>query len=189
MEFQSFPKIQRYERGMAVITEKIDGSNGCLIFNDEGDMWVQSRNRMLTLDKQNDNFGFAHWAHNTEGLFEFFGPGRHYGEWFGCGIQRGYGMSERCFAPFNTGLFSQERIEAGAPDGVTYTPVLGVCQLTELNETVDQVMGVLSTDGSHTREGWGWAPEGSMIWSPQFDYLKVPFELAHKWELSAEVAA
>lgn len=189
MEFEAFPKIQRYEKGMAVITEKIDGTNACIVFDVDGNLTCQSRNRIIV--PGDDNAGFAQWAHaNEAALFDFFGPGRYFGEWFGCGIQRGYGMRERVFAPFNTGRFTMDDYDCGGwPDGVSYTPVMNVVQLTELNAAVNQSMEMLAANGSFTRQGWGWTPEGCMVWSPQFGYLKVPFEGAHKWELEAQVAA
>lgn len=175
MEFQSFGKIQRYEKAVCHITEKIDGTNACINIDHDGTVTTQSRNRIVTPD--DDNYGFAAWVHNNIGdLQAFFGPGRHYGEWFGIGINRGYGMRERVFAPFNTGLFTQERVAADAPDGVTYTPLLATCRMSELDSHVSQVMIDLVDNGSRTREGWGWMPEGCMIWSPQFGYLKVPFD-------------
>ena len=35
LEFEAFPKIPRLNRGM-VITEKIDGTNACVAFSDDG---------------------------------------------------------------------------------------------------------------------------------------------------------
>lgn len=130
MIFEPFPKIGRLTRGMT-ITEKIDGTNaqiaierfgvedsmmaGVAVENgalamqsDSGDgsfliMYAGSRSRWLnTKWKAGDNFGFARWC--EEHVAELFGlgEGRHYGEWYGCGIQRGYGMSTRKFALFNT---------------------------------------------------------------------------------------
>ncbi|TFH36187.1 MAG: hypothetical protein E4G93_02560, partial [Dehalococcoidia bacterium] len=89
MEFEKFGKIARLNRGM-VITEKIDGTNGQLLFDRMGRLWVGSRNRWITPEK--DNCGFARWAHeNRSELFGILGEGRHFGEWWGQGIQRRYG--------------------------------------------------------------------------------------------------
>lgn len=192
MEFKAFEKIQRYEKGYATITEKIDGTNACIAFDLHRNLTVQSRKRIITpvaLDGNGaDNYGFAHYARTHEyDLWKFFGPGRHYGEWFGTGINRGYGMLERVFAPFNTGLFSRERVEAEAPEGVSFTPVMWEGLLTDLNVGVEYVMNELAEFGSFTKEGAGWAAEGAMIFSNQFGYLKVPFEGAHKWELPVRV--
>lgn len=63
---------------------------------------AQSRSRMLEADGP-DNHGFAEWvADNAFTLVEDLGPGLHMGEWWGKGIQRGYGMNRKVFSLFNT---------------------------------------------------------------------------------------
>jgi hypothetical protein len=50
-----------------------------------------------------DNFGFAQWVRDhADELVEVLGEGHHFGEWWGKGIQRGYGLSEKRFSLFNT---------------------------------------------------------------------------------------
>lgn len=44
MLFEEFPKIGRLSRDM-VITEKIDGTNGCIGIGDNGEFFVGSRSR------------------------------------------------------------------------------------------------------------------------------------------------
>lgn len=101
-EFIPWPKIARLNREV-VVTEKIDGTNACIIVPEDGrDVYAQSRTRVIYPDS--DNFGFAKWVHeNSEELRETLGPGRHFGEWWGSGIQRGYGLpnGERRFSLFN----------------------------------------------------------------------------------------
>ena len=64
-------------------------------------MLAGSRTRWITPDKGNDNHGFAAWvARNFDGLKKL-GPGHHFGEWWGQGIQRNYGMTEKRFSLFN----------------------------------------------------------------------------------------
>ena len=46
-EFQEFPKIARLSRE-AIITEKIDGTNGCVCITEDGQMLVGSRTRWIT---------------------------------------------------------------------------------------------------------------------------------------------
>lgn len=48
-----------------------------------------------------DNMGFAAWAHRNAADLMKLGPGRHFGEWWGQGIQRGYGLTEKRFSLFN----------------------------------------------------------------------------------------
>lgn len=100
MEFEEFPKISRWMRDI-VVTEKLDGTNACIIITADGQIGAQSRTRLIT--PEDDNFGFARWVQdNKETLIEDLGEGRHFGEWWGKGIQRNYGMDRRCFSLFNS---------------------------------------------------------------------------------------
>jgi hypothetical protein len=117
-EFVEFPKMARLTRE-CVITEKIDGTNaqvyivaGCIgidpslvIARTAGIgadvvMLAGSRNRYVT--PSSDNFGFAKWVQAHADALWALGEGRHYGEWWGQGIQRGYGLTEKRFSLFNT---------------------------------------------------------------------------------------
>lgn len=101
MEFVSFPKVPRYSRD-CIITEKIDGTNASVWIN-ENVVLAGSRTRFITPEQ--DNYGFARWVHtNEEELVILLGDGIHYGEWWGGGIQRKYGMEkgEKQFSLFNT---------------------------------------------------------------------------------------
>lgn len=102
-----FPKIARLEKNM-VVTEKLDGTNAAVVILPDaygGDVWAQSRTRIIS--PGDDNFGFATWvAEHEEELREGLGEGVHFGEWWGRGIQRGYGLEERRFSLFNTGRWT-----------------------------------------------------------------------------------
>lgn len=115
-EFQPFPKIARLSRDM-VVTEKIDGTNAqVLIVDHEGEpthpncvalvdglaLYAGSRKRWIT--PEDDNFGFAAWVSEHAAEIALLGPGRHFGEWWGSGIQRGYGLQngEKRWSLFNT---------------------------------------------------------------------------------------
>lgn len=66
-------------------------------------MFAGSRTRWLDCSSNGDNYGFAKWVQaNGKELFKL-GEGKHYGEWWGRGIQRGYGLEERRFSLFNVG--------------------------------------------------------------------------------------
>lgn len=99
--FLEFPKLSRLNRE-CVITEKIDGTNACIYITEEGHLWTGSRTRWIT--PSDDNFGFSAWAHAHKDELMLLGPGRHFGEWWGSGIQRGYGLpkGEKRFSLFNT---------------------------------------------------------------------------------------
>jgi len=100
VEFIGFPKVPRFSRTIT-ITEKIDGTNGQICITEEGEMFVGSRNRWIT--PAQDNHGFARWCHEHKDELMKLGVGRHYGEWWGSGIQRGYGLKagEKRFSLFN----------------------------------------------------------------------------------------
>lgn len=100
LAFTGFPKMGRWSRDI-VISEKIDGTNAQVyILNDCETMLVGSRTRWIT--SQSDNFGFARWCEDNKAELLKLGPGRHYGEWWGAGIQRRYGMKEKVFSLFNS---------------------------------------------------------------------------------------
>lgn len=101
VEFREWPKIPRWSNENYVITEKIDGTNGCIIVTDYGDIFAQSRSRILDESSVGDNFGFCKWVHGNKDELLKLGTGYHYGEWWGYGIQRGYGLADRKFSLFN----------------------------------------------------------------------------------------
>jgi hypothetical protein len=107
MEFVEFPKMARLTRD-CIITEKIDGTNAqvyicrmddylkatqAIASNGDLFMFAGSRTRWITPDA--DNFGFAAWVKDHSDELWTLGEGRHYGEWWGRGIQRGYGLTEK----------------------------------------------------------------------------------------------
>jgi len=109
-EFRKWPSIPRLFRGMT-ITEKIDGTNAGIHVSPDGQVVAQSRNRLIS--PESDNQGFARWvADNAEEIAHILGPGLHYGEWWGKGIQRSYGLDHRVFSLFNT-----DRFYKAGPDG------------------------------------------------------------------------
>jgi hypothetical protein len=121
MQFEKFGSIARLNKD-AVYTEKINGTNAAVVIEryipgetDRTDLvdvvsldgvsyavWAQSRNRFIK--PGDDNFGFALWVYeNAPELAQLLGEGRHYGEWWGSGIQGGYGLQkgEKRFSLFN----------------------------------------------------------------------------------------
>jgi len=91
----------RHHYNVFVGTETDD--NGVPLW--EYQVYAQSRNHVITT--KNDNYGFATWVKkNALILAETLGPGLHFGEWWGVGIARGYGLSERRFSLFNSDQWS-----------------------------------------------------------------------------------
>ena len=107
-EFVPFPKIPRLFRPF-VVTEKIDGTNASIHVLEDGQVLAASRTRWITPEA--DNFGFARWVHeHEEELRVGLGIGSHFGEWWGSGIQRGYGLKEKRFSLFNTARWSDPAV-------------------------------------------------------------------------------
>lgn len=103
-EFKSMDKIYRLFREI-VITEKIDGTNAHVHVDSDGTIRAASRNRYIT--PEDDNAGFAKWVEANKERLSILGPGRHYGEWWGSGIQRRYGQTEKHFSLFNVDRYSE----------------------------------------------------------------------------------
>lgn len=109
-EFTAWPKTARLFRDIT-ITEKLDGTNAGIHVSDDGQVVAQSRKRLLTPEA--DNYGFARWvADNADELAHILGPGLHFGEWWGHGIQRRYGLESQRFSLFNVDRWCQV-----GPDG------------------------------------------------------------------------
>lgn len=89
--FVEFPKIARLSREM-ILTEKLDGTNALIEIQEDGTMRFGSRTRWITPEE--DNYGFARWATEHREELSLLGPGRHFGEWWGGGIQRNYGLAK-----------------------------------------------------------------------------------------------
>ncbi|MEM9605864.1 MAG: RNA ligase family protein [Actinomycetota bacterium] len=120
-----------------------------------------SRKRWLRPEKNEDNFGFAAWVDQWQagpsGLVDTLGPGRHFGEWYGVGIQRGYGLRERRFALFNTKRWS----DVVLPDGVDVVPVLHEGPFS--SAVVRHEVRFMAENGSHIAPGFG-NPEGVVVY-------------------------
>ena len=185
--FEPFPKIPRLKRP-CVITEKVDGTNAQLCFDDDGNLLVGSRKRQIwpegTPDKPKgcDNFAFAQWAYShKDELFSFLGAGRHYGEWAGLGIQRGYGLDHKRFFLFNAGRFGpgrQEIPESLRAVGLDVVPVLYNGDFD--TGAVDTVMANLR--GASLVNGYP-DPEGIIVYlTASRELYKVTYEMDDgKW--------
>lgn len=180
IEFQPWPKIARLNRDITV-TEKIDGTNAAVLierlphgvsfdpgadpieFVAFGDatyaVAAQSRKRLIYPDS--DNFGFAAWIlENAIGLATTLGEGRHFGEWWGSGIQRGYGLEkgEKRFSLFNTARYGE--LDLSAVRGLSVVPVLYEGPFSE-HEIVRSLTD-LDIEGSRAAPGF-MDPEGVVV--------------------------
>lgn len=210
--FDKFPKIPRLFRDI-VITEKLDGMNaqvyvtrrklsvhdavsprvagvytqismeGSELF--EYSVRAGSRNRWLTPDR--DCHGFSKWV--EENVFELvkLGVGRHFGEFWGGSIQRGYGQVEKRFSLFNTSKWHtlEDSPEYGGgiyKDSLTcyecpschVVPVLyeGAFDVDE----IDHALEVLRKHGSRAAPGY-MNPEGIIVYhTAASSMFKVTFD-------------
>lgn len=198
LQFQPFPKMARLTRE-CVITEKIDGTNAqvnivprcsctfaspfesagmacgncntkqfIIAQNDEFVMFAGSRTRYVTPGKE-DNYGFAAWVTaNANDLFNL-GPGRHFGEWWGSKIQRGYGRTYKTFSLFNTSRWkdcyqNDDTLLPGqqiAPACCSVVPELYRGMFSE--NVVNGLLTILGSQGSQAAPGF-MQPEGIVIY-------------------------
>lgn len=155
--FETFQKIARWKRDI-VITEKIDGSNAQVyIPEDDGPLLFGSRNRWVTPEA--DNAGFARWGRENEEALRRLGYGRHYGEWWGQGIQRTYGLKEKRFTLFNTGRW-KDGLPEGLPANVGVVPIL--YQGPNVEGAIEDELENLRITGSRVAPGF-MRPEGIVI--------------------------
>lgn len=192
IEFQEFPKIPRLRRELCV-TEKIDGTNAAVawhpfdatgssdnliathVLHDQHGvhlghygLYAQSRKQFIT--PQKDNYGFAGWvSRNAEELTKL-GPGIHYGEWWGNGIQRRYDVPEKRFSLFNVMRWNPQN---PPPACCHVVPILG---RDARDNVIQDALDDLRTNGSRAAPGF-MKPEGVIVWhSAARSYFKVLLE-------------
>lgn len=124
-------------------------------------LYAQSRNKLLSL--QFDNASFARYVHNNaDGLADYLGVGLHFGEWWGSGIQRAYGLKggEKHFSLFNTRRHKEPYTAITSNDLVRGVPVLYEGPMDQ--EMIEAALQHLRTTGSEAAPGF-MNPEGVCI--------------------------
>lgn len=207
-DFQAFPKIPRLYKDIT-ITEKLDGSNAQILIapspnhgigermpnvitrvhltvNDVVyDVFAGSRNRWLAAGGKDDNFGFGAWVQdNAVALVEILGEGRHFGEWWGNGIQRGYGLpkGDRRLSLFNVGVWDwlsdyEARLARTVPPELCVVPTL--YRGPYAAGVVEDALQRLRDQGSAAVPFM--SPEGMMVYHEAAkQYFKVPLDTEHK---------
>lgn len=169
-EFREFPKIHRLYRDI-VITEKIDGTNAQVAITDDGQIRAGSRNRWLS--PESDNYGFYKWVIANRDELMALGPGRHFGEWWGAGIQRRYGMTEKRFSLFNVTRWGDETVR---PKCCHVVPVLYAGPYSAA--VIETVTSELQRTGSRAAPGF-MSPEGVVI-------FHVPSHHLYKWTVGGD---
>lgn len=198
VEFREWPKIPRLNRPM-IVTEKIDGSNACVIVQptvNAGDLanldhdepekiqgpgvhlnmhpleggfsrvLVAAQSRKQIISPEKDNFGFATWVRNhAQELADVLGHGYHYGEWYGSGIQRGYGLQkgEKRFMLFNVKRWEDHK--GPWVEGMEVATVIAESPLFDTQVARDALED-LRQNGSKHVPGFD-KPEGIVVFHPQ----------------------
>lgn len=171
MIFKEFPKMPRLSREM-IITEKIDGTNASIFIQnndleEEADkneiiavvngFSIRAGSRTKWITPSDDNYGFANWVkRNIEELVKL-GEGHHFGEWWGQGIQRNYGLKEKKFSLFNVSRWSNPN---DRPTCCEVVPTLysGLFD----TEVANTIMEALKLSGSYAAPGF-MRPEGIIV--------------------------
>lgn len=174
VEFKEWPKIPRGKGDSMTITEKIDGTNACIIIEGGVIVGVQSRNRLISI--HDDNYGFAQYVEKNKEELLKLGEGYHYGEWAGEGIQKNPHkiVGKKLF------LFNSERWRDGRqprPKGVECVPILweGTPDKDTINDVMDDLWSTAAVEG--------YKPEGVIVWYHKTRrYEKYTFENSEgKW--------
>jgi len=186
--FEAWPKIPRWANDTVTVTEKIDGTNAAVIIlpysPDHDEMGnegyakfiasnednieprytfaVQSRKRFIKPGKDTDNAGFAAYAFEHALQFvDLLGYGKHYGEWWGRGIQRGYDQEGKRFSLFRPWRYEHLALTDEVPGlGVVPTLYTGGWDGLTVSEEIDK----LEKEGSKAAPGF-MLPEGVIIQS------------------------
>lgn len=170
VEFKEFPKIARLSREI-IVTEKIDGTNGVVYVGEDGVVLAGSRTQWIMTRAKGgmDNFGFAFWVEQNAEELQTLGPGYHYGEWWGSGIQRGYGLAkgEKRFSLFNVVRWSDEIGNETAKTRPQCCHVVPVLYRGHFDTpAIYAVLSALKEHGSRASLGF-MKPEGVIIFHPQ----------------------
>lgn len=180
-QFVEFPKMARLSRDI-IITEKIDGTNGSVDitnieaeedihdpsiitiatgFNGDPSYTIRAGSRTKWVTPKDDNYGWASWVLKNVTELVKLGEGTHFGEWWGSGIQRGYGLpkGEKRFSLFNTYRWRDGGKDV-RPSCCHVVPILyeGPFDTT----TIDHIRAKLELFGSHAAPGF-MNPEGIVV--------------------------
>jgi hypothetical protein len=162
MTFIKWPKIPRFEHEIFHFSEKLDGTNACIVVSN-GEIAAQSRTRFVT--PEDDNYGFAQWVFaNKDQLINDLGEGHHFGEWWGQGIQRNYDLKEKRFSLFNPNKKSSL---------CSNVPIFYSCSFHYVFDMIEEFKIKLKTGGSIAAPNY-MKPEGFVIYGEQsHSYWKV----------------
>lgn len=186
IEFKEFPKIARLNREV-IVTEKIDGTNAAVVIVDDGAggyaVGAQSRSRVIT--PENDNHGFARWVQEHQAELAMLGPGHHFGEWWGQGIQRGYGLTEKRFSLFNVSRWEDPAVR---PACCHVVPVIVRGAAQDSFSVAYKALEELKQQGSFAAPGF-MKPEGIVAFHVQGNLMfKATIEKDEEWKGKSKAA-
>jgi len=178
--FAEFAKIARLNREV-IVTEKIDGTNGQVhIRPAEGSrlehgydcqidvagvphfLRAGSRNRWIAHVGGDDNNGFGRWCYQHAHELAALGAGAHFGEWWGSGIQRRYGLTEKRWSLFNVGRWKDPGDSFAPADAVLVPQCCNVVPILARGvgmACIDEALALLRVNGSYAAPGFK-QPEG-----------------------------
>ena len=149
--FKPWGKIGREDALFVTLTEKMNGTSVCVIVGSDSEvLGSQSRNRLLTVDK--DHYGFAKWVEENKGCLSGLGPGHHFGEWAGLGIEKNpHNLLKKEFFLFDTRTWD----DASKPDCCSVVPVLyeGLLSKGIINAELDRLKEASVINPEVTHEG------------------------------------
>jgi len=158
VEFKAWEKIPRENPFTVTVSEKMDGTNACVIIQDGVIVGVQSRKRLIT--PEDDNYGFAQWVSDNNDDLLSLGDGYHYGEWAGLGIQKNpHDMDRKRFFLFNTFRWNPDN--PNRPKCCDVVPVLFSGELTPA--TIPDLLKELKDGATETQ-----TPEGVVVYHHAF---------------------
>lgn len=180
LEFTEFEKISRLNREV-IVTEKIDGTNDqvhirptegselehgydCQIHVNGIPHYIRagSRNRWVPHVGSDDNSGFGRWVYQHAHELAALGAGAHFGEWWGLGIQRKYGVPEKRWSLFNVARW-RDPCDQYAPSTAVLVPnccnVVPILAIGVGLGCVEEGLTKLRADGSYAAPGF-MKPEG-----------------------------
>lgn len=180
-EFKKFEEIKYLKKLEMSITQKLHGTNACIyIFETEnGNLDLVCGSRTRWIYPHSDNYGFASFVHeNKQDFIDKLGPGRHYGEWVGPGINSGEGLKEKCFVLFNWRKWQGKSL----PPRTSVVPVLYHGHVSA--DAINEVMEDLKNNGSALSPGF-MKPEGVVVSIGGKFYKKVFLPEETQWTKSA----
>lgn len=179
LPFKGFQKIPRLKGGAGIcVTEKIDGTNAQVLVRPltapvngdslpvvlvepgfdtvVGDLVIRAGSRNLWLPSgggKEDNYGFGGWVSDNAEELAKLGHGAHFGEWWGRGIGRNYGMLDRKFSLFNVHRWNDENPNRPAccsvvpvlANGVSFEAIPGI--LDDLRQNGSKAYPYMNPEG------------------------------------------